>query len=101
MTTAEWLAVVTAGGTAIGGGVTLAARLIVAVIRELIVTHKEHTVAQRETTAAVAELKLGMVALRERVDAFLDITPIRPVPRDDEPSSVRGPFPLRGGRKDT
>lgn len=110
MTVAEWLAVAATAGTGIGTGITIAARILAAVARELVAGQKEqttaHTAAQRETTAAISELRLELVSLRTRVDTLLDIPTrsSRDSIRDDEtptPTLRGGPYSItRGGRKD-
>jgi hypothetical protein len=89
MTTAEWLAIAAAAGTAVAGGITLAARIIVAVLRELVT-------GQTKQTEALGEMKLELVKLGTRVDTIIDVRQPRAlVDEPREPSSVRGPFPIR------
>jgi hypothetical protein len=93
MSTAEWLAIATAAGTAVGAGFTYAAKIIVAVLRELVA-------GQTKQTEALGDVKLEIVKLGSRVDTLLDVQQARSF-RDDEPSAVRNAFTItRGGRKE-
>ena len=84
MTAAEWLAVAATIGTACGGAITLAARMILGAANAMVRGQKEQTDAilsgqkessalQRETTAAIAEMKTELVSLRTHVDTLIGV----------------------------
>ena len=93
MTPEQWAAIIAIVGGA-GGGVGFFFKVITAIARDMVA-------AQKETTAAVSDLRTDIVSLRTRVDTLIDVMPTHQPDREEsrEPSSVRGSFPLRGRKE--
>ncbi len=98
MTPVEWVAVATALGTALGGGLALAARIIRIAVGSLITSQDKTTAAIEKTTAAVTEMRMDITALRTHVDTLLIISapaqgttpPPRNLNDEDKTPSLRG-----------
>lgn len=71
MNVADGIALTTAAGAAIGSGVLLAARIIVAVLREILASLRAQTEVQRGMQEAIGDLRAELVSLHSRVDVFV------------------------------
>jgi len=96
MSVNDWLAVAGTFGGAIGGAITIAARLIVIALKEARVSQSKQFAifakAQEEklewlkaSTSAITELRLDMRALASRIDTLIEVATV--IPRDPRDSS--------------
>lgn len=77
-TPTEWMAIAATIGTACGGAITVAAKLVLTAAREMVAGQKEQTTAMvaghEKMAAALADLKSEVVSLRTYVDVLAGVT---------------------------